>query len=207
MSVKKYLGQPLYWRIGVPLLVLFLSIGVVTERISEGGQYVTLLLAMSVPFFWPRFRLWGDWWGLALLFGATLLLALSIKPGQTVLVATTLVWGMLLALAISPAAFVLFLWQRRGTGCVAMISYAVFPLFFYLFLNRLGDPTKLDITTANVTDLFAGLVWMWYVLSGFCLGIPGFLVGLLVLLLKESRGASIGIRPTQALNNPPEAMH
>lgn len=187
--------QPLYWRIGVPLLVLLLSVGVVTEQLSEGWQYATLLLAMLLPFCWPRLKLWGSWWGLVLLFGVTLLLAMSVRQEQTILVTTILVWGMLLALAISPAAIVLFLWQRRGTGCLAMISYAIFPMFFYLFLNRLGDPTKLDITTTNMTDLLSGLVWMWYMLSGFCLGIPAFLAGLLVLLLKESRGAETTVHP------------
>ncbi|MBX2998814.1 MAG: hypothetical protein KF893_09920 [Caldilineaceae bacterium] len=159
---------------------------------------ITLLIALLLPLVWPS--QFGSWPGLLILLGLLWQPVFLLSPTLPPTWAALSLWIMLLACVISPVALGIFLWRWQTAPYVALAGYALFPLVFTLLLNRLGNPLELAGSEGDLVGAITWLAGMWYPMWGLCLGGIALPLGLIVLLLREARGAVLS-----TVSTPPEA--
>lgn len=174
-------------RIGTSIVFTLLLVGVSFEWLSFGWTTLLFLLALILPFVWPRQA--GSWPGLLVLLALSWLPVLAFSVATPSPAAT----GLLLLLMLSsmlaaPGALVLLMRQRSASAAIMLLGFALFPCQFTILLAKTGAPPLNPASTGDA--LLSNLAWLpglWYPMLGMCLGSVGFLLALSFLVVREAR--------------------
>lgn len=176
-------------RIGISIGAVLMLIGLSLEWLPFGWAALLLVLALLLPFCWPRQA--GSWPGLLVLVAVSWLPVLLVSVATLSTAATSLLLlSMLAAMVAAPGALVLLMRRHSASVAITLLGFALFPCQLTMLLARTGAP-PLDPTSTG-DALLSNLAWLpglWYPMLGMCLGSVGFLLALGFLLVREARRA------------------
>lgn len=174
-------------RVGISSGAVLLLIGLSLEWLPFGWAPLLFVLALLLPFCWPRQA--GSWPGLLFLLTLSWLPVLVVSVATLSPTATSLLLLLMLsAMLAAPGALVLLMRRRSASAAIMLLGFALFPCQFTILLARTGAPPLDPASTGDA--LLSNLAWLpglWYPMLGMCLGSVGFLLALSFLLVREAR--------------------